>query len=725
MNARSEITLKDEDTKYQTEIDGVKVRNVSKVLHKDEHVFRLGKLETTFRIKWQPVVLTFSLSSKEMKKGEDSLNGFRIRLEEFDVKVSTDYIMNQTTHVVAGKRNTAKGIQALINARYIVSETFIDALVYATTPSNLDEAESLSPLEEDFDSNWPKEGEHLPAKSKEPSDRPVENFIPNVERIGVFEGYTFIFCDAAQFTALHAPIANGGGKALEFRLRPGQTSADDIVRFVKNAAGEKGLGELEDGSEGKGVVVVKFRGSKGFEDWAAELDREVAQALDLRLIEQSEFLDAILINDASVLRRPLLPEDPDSAVASNNVQIPSSMEVQEDSVKVSQISVKRRPRGKIVSRFKGFDDGDDDDLPSFAQTAPTVSQQVGKHKKYTSSRRFGTADEMEDEMEVDANDRADGSKATATSRKRPAPSSDAEAEDLIDKLLPAETAVKRRRMEDEANGLPADESLNGISQAQEKARKGKAAKPPRKEIDIQSFVRERREAEENAAREDEQMLKETLEGMTVEEMKNLAVVEEMQLPARQPAGKHFNGDQNSRWDERWNGRKNFKKFRRRGEGTQPGRRGPSLMVPLEEVRRKDFGIGESYWQEDTGTARSQRRSQSRVETQSTLPSQPRRNASSKSARSQPRTAEIPAELVVDVDNSSEPEVVDVDAPRMTRGSERSTQLTEKTSNQSVRTIESQAAPSRKRAASPPRMVPPLVKKRKKFAAARDSDSEDI
>lgn len=334
LNARSEITLKDEDTKYQTEIDGVQIRNASKVLHKDEHVFRLGKLEQKFRIKWQPVVLAFSLSSKEMKKGEDPLNGYRIRLEEFDVKLSMDYVINQTTHVVAGKRNTAKGLQALINARYIVSETFIDALVYATTPSNLDEAESLSPLEEDFDGNWPKEGDHLPAKSKEPSDRPAESFTPNVERIGIFEGYTFIFCDTSQFAALHAAIANGGGKALEFKLRPGQTSADEIVRFVKNAAGEKGLGELEDGSEGKGVVVVKFRGSKGFEDWAAELDREVAQALDLRLIEQSEFLDAILINDASVLRRPLLPEGVEIDTASNNVPVQSSVEAKEPPVKV-------------------------------------------------------------------------------------------------------------------------------------------------------------------------------------------------------------------------------------------------------------------------------------------------------------------------------------------------------------------------------------------------------
>ena len=80
--------------------------------------------------------------------------------------------------------------------------------------------------------------------------------------------------------------------------------------YVKGVAGEKGLGEFEDGSEGKGVVVVKFNPSKGAgTEWYAEFSRQIAQVLDHRLIEQNEFLDAILGNDASVLRRPLLREE--------------------------------------------------------------------------------------------------------------------------------------------------------------------------------------------------------------------------------------------------------------------------------------------------------------------------------------------------------------------------------------------------------------------------------
>jgi len=54
------------------------------------------------------------------------------------------------------------------------------------------------------------------------------------------------------------------------------------------------------------VVVVRFNPVKGVgTEWFADFGREVALRLDHRLIEQNEFLDAILGTDAKVLRRPL------------------------------------------------------------------------------------------------------------------------------------------------------------------------------------------------------------------------------------------------------------------------------------------------------------------------------------------------------------------------------------------------------------------------------------
>ena len=150
-----------------------------------------------------------------------------------------------------------------------MADSFIDALIEATTPGDLDEPESLCPLEEDFDANWPNELDHLPAKSKEPNERPKEFFRPNPERISIFEGYTFVFFDQVQFETLQAPVHNGSGKALYFPLELGKTSADELIRYVKNAAGEKSLGEFEDGCEGKGVVRRALK--SGLLNWGINL----------------------------------------------------------------------------------------------------------------------------------------------------------------------------------------------------------------------------------------------------------------------------------------------------------------------------------------------------------------------------------------------------------------------------------------------------------------------
>ncbi len=259
-------------------------------------------------------MLSFSFSSKE-QRSKDPLVPVRARLEALDVKAIIPYVIDTTTHVVASKRNTAKGLQALINGKYIVTDSFVDAIAEAAVIPNPEAPESKSRLEEDFDAEWPDALEHLPVQSKEPSQRAAAYFAPDRRRHDVFDGYTFVFCDQTQFDNLQAPITNGGGKALHYGIHEGQTTPEDVVRYVKDVAGEKGMGEFEDGSEGRGVVVVRFRGKKGYEEWNIALGNDVARMLDQRMIEQSEFLDAILINDARGLRKPLPEEDEDVTVA--------------------------------------------------------------------------------------------------------------------------------------------------------------------------------------------------------------------------------------------------------------------------------------------------------------------------------------------------------------------------------------------------------------------------
>ncbi|KAI9872672.1 MAG: hypothetical protein M1830_001310, partial [Pleopsidium flavum] len=613
VHPRSELSVKDENSKLGTQLDGEQIRGQSKILTKDEHVFKLGNFEQLFRIKWHPVVLSFSFSSKE-QKSKDPLIPVRARLEDLDIKAIIPYVIDKTTHVVANKRNTAKGLQALINAKYIVTDSFVDALVYAATPTDLDEPESLSPLEEDFDANWPDATQHLPAPGKEPRPRAAAFFAPDPKRSNVFEGYTFVFADLTQFETLQAAIANGGGKALYYELEMGKTSVEDLVRYVKNVAGEKGLGEFEDGSEGKGVVVVRFRGKKEYENWAVELGNEVAIRLDQRLIEQSEFLDAILTNDASILRKPLPEEEddgtgappPTAPLVQLRVADPPQATQAADTPpsaqpEASQPSAKRsRPRRAITSRFKGFDDGFDPDLlPPSSRKMEDVTQLNDIAEDNVSQRDSQIGSPAESAMDVDPQVPSVTGTQAKSSRKRPSPLSDGENEDaMVESLLPAAAAMKRRRIEVEK-----ENERQGISnepwfgKLQEKAGTEKKRKP-KKEVNIQEVVRERREAEEEAARRDEESLRETLDGMDVDQMKNLALIEEMEVQkcVDRPARSEAHHGHDSRWDERWNGRKNFKKFRRRGDPNQP-RRGQSVIVPLEEVKKKDFGIGDEYWLE--------------------------------------------------------------------------------------------------------------------------------
>lgn len=652
-----------------------------------------------------------------MKAGKDPLANYRNRLEDLDIKVVIPYVVGMTTHVVSAKRNTAKGLQALINGKHIVTETYIDALVYATTPENLDELESLSPLEKDFNANWPNALEHLPAKSREPSERPSEDFAPNTQRENVFEGYTFVFLDATQFETLQAPIANGGGKALSFIPDPGKSTAEEIVRHVKSVAGEKGLGEFEDGSEGKGVVVVRFRLKEQFADWAAQMDTTVSLALGQRLIEQSEFIEAILLNDASILRRPLEVDYEESAPRTNETIIPAApaenvMQVETSAQPEISKPVPRRARvrGNFTSRFKGFgaDDDDETPMPTSCRPAPADSQMESAPRSGRSQRCSNGASFEGPAIDIDSQNQENGVDGATNSRKRPASTlEEIDEDEMMDNLLPAATAMKRRRIEEaessQRDGVSREPS---VETSLKKTKKEKTRQSP-KEVSIKDALRERREKEEKeeAARRDEENPRDTLDGMSVEEMKKLAVVEPMEVPdssgRRRP--REYDGLTDSRWDKRWNGRKNFKKFQRRGEGTQ-ARRGQSVIVPLEEVKRKDYGIGERHWVESEKTKKG-RRDQEHT-TQSQSQSQPYGTA-----KSEP--VEVSSELAIDADL---PESIDVDAPNITRRQER-TQQTDEGSSRSQAVNGKRPAPSQANGGP--------AKKQKTFAVQdSDSDSED-
>lgn len=104
-------------------------------------------------------------------------------------------------------------------------------------------------------------------------------------------------------------------------------------------------------------------------------------------------------------------------------------------------------------------------------------------------------------------------------------------------------------------------------------------------------IREREEEEARVAKEEELA---AMDGLEVEKMRNLAIVEIMEVGPRadKPTrGKY--GDEGDGWDDKWNGRKNFKKFKRQGGGGPMRTMRGTVMVNLVEHKGKDFGIGDS------------------------------------------------------------------------------------------------------------------------------------
>ncbi|KAI9732997.1 MAG: hypothetical protein M1834_003540 [Cirrosporium novae-zelandiae] len=743
INSRSQLKVTDENSKVGTWLDGESIKGQSRILTGVEHELQLGRYKHLFRIKWHPVVLSFSFAAKETKHNNDPLIPIRRRLEDLEIKTILPYVHDHTTHVVASKRNTAKGLQALVNGKYIVSDDFIDALQYAATPKILDEVESLSPLEEDFDGSWPDPMQYIPPPGKEPVERPASMFAPDHKRATIFEGYTFVFCDETQFENLQPPISDGGGKALYFELRMGETTVEDIVRYV-NGISRGGSGK------GRAVLVVLFNGKKQWVDWALGLGGQVAQTLNQRLVQQSEFLDVILCNDAGIFRRQLEEESndrdttPSVTAASIKTINPPPSSIPDSSAPTkqhvpSQASSRRRPKTTIAKRFKGFDDGFDVD--SFPEPAWKMEEDPSQAEGMSGEGATQHASQGTSIADPLSQMSSTNDIHTRSSRKRSIPPSDDEDdEDVLESLkLPGASAMKKRRLkieEDrERRGLSAEPSQNPkskrIAVKDEKAVEPipEPKKKLKKKLNLLEAARERRKAEEEAQRRDQENINADLEGVDIERLRDLAVIEEMEVPIREARNQReaAQGNSGNRWDERWNGRKNFKKFRQRGEAGIPRRSGHNVIVPLEEVGKKSFlgGDEEAQWLESGSQKRKrtlkERQPMEEVTKESDSDSEPTRfrrkptrfvsRASSASA-----SATFSGQQMTAGDNdSSVLEAIDVDEPPT-----RQTRLAEKTAgSQSTINSSSQRATRGKTKTS---TIP--AKRQRKFALAQDDDSSD-
>lgn len=247
----------------------------------------------------------FSFTKAELEQN-DALNVMREMLEPLDIKFTQDSNFTDVTHVFSKKRQNPRVLLALINGKYVVSQGFLDAVATVAAPEADENGVETSLLEKDFEGNWPDATKYLPPRTDGPgAEQPDELFAPDERRRAIFDGYTFIFYDKRYDDLVHV-ITSAKGKALLREVDPGRTDIDDFIRYVKSIAGEKGLGEFEDGSEGRGVVVVRYL-PQGEESsgWYLDFYNQVALRLDHRPIEPRDLLPAILDVEPAQLRRPL------------------------------------------------------------------------------------------------------------------------------------------------------------------------------------------------------------------------------------------------------------------------------------------------------------------------------------------------------------------------------------------------------------------------------------
>ncbi|EFX02426.1 DNA damage response protein [Grosmannia clavigera kw1407] len=582
--SRSVITIEDLNTKIGTVVNGTQIRGQRLVLSQVSNEVKMGHMADLFRITWHPVVLSFSLTTKELRADPWAL--LREQLEQLDIKYIAEYDIARTTHVVAKKRNTSKGLQALINGKYIVMESFLSAI---------EAAAGSSALEQDFDGSWPDALEFLPPRGDEPSDRPVSTYNPDERRKDIFDGYTFIFYDQKQYDNLFPPISNGKGKALLAEVIPGETQVDNFICYVKRIAGDQSLGEFEDGGEGKGVVVVRYLPAKGDHvEWFGRFGNAVSLRLDHRLIDQREFLDAILAVEPGMLRRSLQEDSGTPIVISGSADESTQMSagtapVADMTVPAVALPTRRgRARRGLTSRFKGFDADLDVENDPNAFPLAAESMQASEEGMFMSQ----TSAFQEPEPSV--------------ARKRPVAAVAEEGEDIMGDIAPTAAAVKRRRIAAGIEPVPprqcleseaADEggTANGEGPAgSNKDGRGKGKKAEDNAI-LNQARKNREAAEKRAAEERERLAQIQSDGIDAEEIRRLTIVEEISV--RGPTGLRTREQDvaDGRWDPHWNGRRNFKKFRKQGDAA--GRPIQRVIVGLEAVKTKEYGIGDDYWLE--------------------------------------------------------------------------------------------------------------------------------
>ncbi|KAG4306435.1 hypothetical protein PORY_000423 [Pneumocystis oryctolagi] len=215
------IYVIDLNSKFGTLVNNVKLTNLPKECDHDSEII-FAKCQGKFRLFWHPVVFT--------------LSGIKIRdiqplVESYGIKITKEYC-DMTTHVVSKQRNTAKNLQALINGVFVVANSYVNELV-----------KTIGLVELNFDHGFPNPQKHVPPDNIYSSiDACPEDFMPNKCRKRLFHGLVFVFFDKKQYFTLSPPINTAGGKTV---LCEDTSNIEQIITFIQNYPNAIAVSPLE------------------------------------------------------------------------------------------------------------------------------------------------------------------------------------------------------------------------------------------------------------------------------------------------------------------------------------------------------------------------------------------------------------------------------------------------------------------------------------------------
>ncbi|KAF3089902.1 hypothetical protein TWF569_000841 [Orbilia oligospora] len=657
----SSLTLKDESKKGST-VDGRFINGTSVVLDPAvDHEFQMATAPQIFRLRYEPQIFTIHNSSK--KKSADPkvlLKDYLSKLEQLDIKCIPEFLPGKTTVAVVTKRNLPISLRALVNGAWVVTSAFVDAIAAAATKVRGDNGDLLdSPLQEDIVANWPDPLGFLPPPGQEPNPKAPEYFKPNPKRKTMFEKWVVVCCTQQHMDIFTGPITDGGGKTDLFNLREGKTKPAELIVHI-DRFGKKVI-VLHPNVEGD--WYVRFR--REVEERTGVRFAEQNEFLDAVLMaDAGELAKPYEAEESSVVVHESieLPAPPPSTEVPKESQPvarrtrahdheeevtkpePSQMPPPTRTSTTSSLRTQTRS-SRYVSQIK-IDDSDDDDftpLPPPPSSSSTTAKFGGAGQSVKaasgataaasfSSHTISQGPGKNTQLSVISETQQPQSLQSQVKRRRIIPSDDDDDEDdnaIMDRMLTGQATMKRRKVEEEAKRAEAVKLMKILPSAQRKTEEPptpepesikmeqgeeeeeevdtKPTKGKKKAVDskvIQTAQEIRRREEARAAEEDAANEMSPEEIAAVAKMRNLAIIEVFEIAPRtgKPTGRsQAYGDEGDRWDNAWNGRRNFKKFKKRsknGEVEGPMRRmGGHIMVPLVEHKAKDFGIGEGYWVE--------------------------------------------------------------------------------------------------------------------------------